>query len=163
VTKTATAATSLVAALPAAFLAYLGVMAFLQHADAMPMMLQVVTGLTLLIAVLMFLSPFAVLLFMRGAKAAPEAEVGAATAATPAAAAAVAAAPIAAEAGSEEALEFDDELAAEPASDLELEAPSSDLDLEATGSEDELTAEPASDDAFEFDDEDFQFDDEEFK
>jgi hypothetical protein len=79
VTKTALMGTSLVAAIPGGFLAYLTICAFVYHAEKMATMLQVVTGTTLVFSVLMALSPFAILLFVRTAAAAGSASDAAAT------------------------------------------------------------------------------------
>lgn len=81
-TKAALMGTSLVAAIPGGFLAYLTIRAFVYHAEKMATMLQVVTGTTLVFSVLMALSPFAILLFVRtAATAGSEAEAAAPTAA----------------------------------------------------------------------------------
>lgn len=61
--KTSLALTSLVAALPAAYLTYIMVMTFLSHAGGMPMGLTVLAGLTLLIAVALALMPAGVMIF----------------------------------------------------------------------------------------------------
>lgn len=65
-TKTKFALTSLVAAGPAAFLAYLLVMAFLNDIQAMPMLLQVLVGITLAGCVVAALSPVGILVFAGG-------------------------------------------------------------------------------------------------
>lgn len=64
-TKAALMGTSLVAAIPGGFLAYLTIRAFVYHAEKIATMLQVVTGTTLVFSVLMALAPFAILLFVR--------------------------------------------------------------------------------------------------
>ncbi len=64
-TKNALAASSLVAAIPAGVMAYLGVMAFLEYPEKMGLMLQIVTGTILLFSVLLVLMPFGVLLFAK--------------------------------------------------------------------------------------------------
>lgn len=150
-TKGNLVATSFVGALPAAGLAYLTIMAFISYADKMATMLQVVTGTALVCSVLMALSPFAILLFVKSAAAAAEAT-------------APAAGPAPKSEPSEEvaAAEEEDELNAEA---LDDEAPSSgtdDEDLSLSGfdeSVDETSA--ASDSDMEFDDEGFEFDDDE--
>lgn len=79
-TKAALMGTSLVAAIPGGFLAYLTIRAFVYHAEKMATMLQVVTGTTLVFSVLMALAPFAILLFVRTPSAAgSEAEAAAAS------------------------------------------------------------------------------------
>ncbi|NLE58079.1 MAG: hypothetical protein GX616_06955 [Planctomycetes bacterium] len=62
-TKSSSALLSLVAAVPAAFLAFLLVMAFLNHADKMGGTLNAVVGVALLAAVATALMPVGVLLF----------------------------------------------------------------------------------------------------
>lgn len=69
-TKNALAATSLVAALPAGALGYVCVMAFLNYFGDMPMMLQVVSGTTLLMSALLVLAPVFILLFSKGPRTA---------------------------------------------------------------------------------------------
>lgn len=54
--------TTLIAAIPAAFLGYLCVMAFLLHSDALPPIMMGVAGLTLLLCVVVVAMPVAVLL-----------------------------------------------------------------------------------------------------
>lgn len=54
--------TTLIAAIPAAFLGYLCVMAFLLHSDALPPLMMGVAGLTLLLCVVVVAMPVAVLL-----------------------------------------------------------------------------------------------------
>ncbi|QDT63259.1 hypothetical protein [Calycomorphotria hydatis] len=56
------AITSLVAAIPAGFLGYLVVMAFLNQFEHLPVMLSVVLGFTLLICLLVVAAPVAILL-----------------------------------------------------------------------------------------------------
>lgn len=73
-TKSALAATSLVAAVPGGFMAYLAVMAFMNHMAAMPVLLQAVVGATLLCSAMMALSPLGILLFSKGAPKAAKAE-----------------------------------------------------------------------------------------
>lgn len=60
--------TTLIAAVPAAFLGYLCVMAFLLHSDALPGVMMGITGITLLLCVAVVAMPAAVLLKGRGAK-----------------------------------------------------------------------------------------------
>lgn len=74
-TRTQTAAASLVAAIPAGILAALLVMAFLNHAENLRLMTQVLVGGTLLMTVVVALMPFAVLVF-GGKKAASGAAAG---------------------------------------------------------------------------------------
>jgi hypothetical protein len=64
--------TTLIAAVPAAFLAYLCVMAFLLHSDALPAVMMGITGITLLLCVAVLAMPAAVLLKGRSAKAVKE-------------------------------------------------------------------------------------------
>ena len=54
---------SLVAAIPGGFLAYLLVMAFLNHAESMPTMLHAVAGTTLLMSGVLVLMPLGALIF----------------------------------------------------------------------------------------------------
>jgi hypothetical protein len=63
VTKSSSALMSLVAAVPAAFLAFLLVMAFLNHADVMGGTLNAVVGVALLAAVATALMPVGILVF----------------------------------------------------------------------------------------------------
>jgi len=60
--------TTLIAAVPAAFLGYLCVMAFLLHSDALPAVMMGITGITLLLCVAVIAMPAAVLLKGRSAK-----------------------------------------------------------------------------------------------
>jgi len=69
-TRTQTAAVSLVAAIPAGILAALLAMAFLNHAENLRLMTQVLVGATLLLTVVVALMPFAVLVFGGKKKAA---------------------------------------------------------------------------------------------
>lgn len=62
-TKLQLSLTSLVAAVPAAILAYLLVMTFLSHAQNLQLMSQLLTGGTLLVAVAVVLTPAAVFAF----------------------------------------------------------------------------------------------------
>lgn len=62
----------MVAAIPAGLLAYLLVMVFLTKADGLPMILQILVGLTLACAALVALMPIALLIF--GGKKAPKAD-----------------------------------------------------------------------------------------
>lgn len=62
-TKSSSALLSLVAAVPAAFLAYLLVMAFVNHADTMGGTLNAVVGVALLAAAAAALMPVGILLF----------------------------------------------------------------------------------------------------
>lgn len=64
--------TTLIAAVPAAFLGYLCVMAFLLHSDALPGVMMGIVGITLLLCVAVIAMPAAVLLKSRGAKTAGE-------------------------------------------------------------------------------------------
>ena len=64
--KTNLALSSLIAAIPGGFLAYLLVMAFLHHIGDMPMMLQVLVGLALVGCVVATLSPVGILVFVGG-------------------------------------------------------------------------------------------------
>lgn len=61
--KTSLALTSLVAAVPAAFLAYLMVMTFLSRAEHMTGMMQVLAGMTLLVSAVMMAMPAGILIF----------------------------------------------------------------------------------------------------
>ena len=61
--RTQRALTSLVAAIPAGFLAYLLVVVFLKQADTLPTMMKVIVGVALLCAVLVALMPFGLLIF----------------------------------------------------------------------------------------------------
>lgn len=61
--RTQRALTSLVAAIPAGVLSYLLVMVFLNRADSLTTMTQVLVGLTLLCSVLVTLMPFGILVF----------------------------------------------------------------------------------------------------
>jgi hypothetical protein len=60
--------TTLIAAIPAAFLGYLCVMAFLLHSDALPAVMMAVAGITLLLCVAVVAMPAAVLLKGRSPK-----------------------------------------------------------------------------------------------
>jgi len=71
--RTQRALTSLVAAIPAGFLAYLLVMVFLNRADSLTTMTQVVVGVTLLCAALVALMPVGLMIFS-GKKAAVDDE-----------------------------------------------------------------------------------------
>jgi len=64
--------TTLIAAVPAAFLGYLCVAAFLFHSDALPPILMGIAGLTLLLCVAVVAMPVYVLV-KPGARTAPEA------------------------------------------------------------------------------------------
>ena len=66
VSKTNLALSSLIAAIPGGFLAYLLVMAFLHHIGDMPMMLKVLVGLALIGCVVATLSPVGILVFVGG-------------------------------------------------------------------------------------------------
>lgn len=149
-------ATSFVGAIPAGFLAYFTIMAFINYAENMATMLQVVTGTTVLFSVLMALSPIAILLFSKG-KPKEGTEVVAAGSATAAVAASKSAAaePDVAELDEPQEEEFGE-------SDS---AGTDDEDMSLSGftefSGEESSA--ASDDAFEFDDDGFEFEDDEFK
>ena len=56
------AAVSLVAAIPAGVLAFFSIYAFLNYAEEMQTMMQVVNGITLLAAVILILVPFVIML-----------------------------------------------------------------------------------------------------
>ena len=58
--------TSLVSALPAAYLAYLMVRAFLERAEAMESMFLVLAGTTLAVCGVLLLMPFCILIFAKG-------------------------------------------------------------------------------------------------
>lgn len=76
--------TTLIAAVPAAFLGYLCVMAFLLHSDALPPIMMGVAGLTLLLCVVVVALPVAVLLKTKDrAKPADAAETSKAAEETP--------------------------------------------------------------------------------
>lgn len=152
-------ATSFVGAIPAGALAFFSIKAFIDFTEKMPTALQAVNGVTVLVSVLMALSPIAILIFMRGpAKegeaAAGAAAVGAATAAVPTAA------------GSSEAIESV-EFASESAAEFEAVGGGStdeDEDMSLSGFEELPDSTSAgSDDAFEFDDSGFEFEDEDLK
>jgi hypothetical protein len=74
--RTQRALTSLVAAIPAGFLAYLLVMVFLSRADSLTMITQIVVGVTLLCAALVALMPIGLMIFT-GKKAKDDDEVAA--------------------------------------------------------------------------------------
>lgn len=154
-TKTALMGTSLVAAIPGGFLAYLTICAFVYHAEKMATMLQVVTGTTLVFSVLMALSPFAILLFVRTAIAAEGPTEAAATPQAPnlpglQAGAAGAALP------SEGDETVDEEFAAAGWEEAELGGEEEGEEL-AEASSDESSG------SFELDDAEFEFDDEDLK
>ena len=65
--KTQVAATSLVMALPAGLLAYLTIMAGLQHTESMPTMMMAVVWGTAVISVIMALFPVGTLVLMKSA------------------------------------------------------------------------------------------------
>jgi hypothetical protein len=150
VTKGNLVATSLVGAIPAAGLAYLTVMAFIHFADKMATMLQVVTGTALVFSVLMALSPFAILLFVKsGAALEPKAEAAAAVAGA-----------------KEKPVKSDDadDLAEAEAAEVEAEVESAgtdDEDMSLSGFDESL--DETSEEDFAFDDEGFEFDDDEGK
>ena len=73
-TKSQTALTSLVAAVPGGFLAYLLVMAFLGHADQMGGMLNGVVGVALLCSIAAALTPVGIMLFGGPRTAKPKAK-----------------------------------------------------------------------------------------
>jgi hypothetical protein len=77
--RTNLAALSLIAAIPAAILAVVLVMGFLQHASDMPMMLLVTAGVALLTAACVALTPVGILVFTgpRGTRAAKPAKAAA--------------------------------------------------------------------------------------
>ncbi|MBA3314988.1 MAG: hypothetical protein H0T47_17085 [Planctomycetaceae bacterium] len=68
--------TTLIAAIPAAFLGYLCVMAFLLNSDKLPPILMGVAGITLLVCVAVIAMPAAVLLKGRATKAASDPKAG---------------------------------------------------------------------------------------
>ena len=70
--RTQRALTSLVAAIPAGFLAYLLVDVFLKRADTLPTMMKVLVGVTLLSAALVALIPFGLLVFGGARKSADD-------------------------------------------------------------------------------------------
>ncbi len=70
--RTQRALTSLVAAIPAGFLAYLLVDVFLKRADTLPTMVKVLVGVTLLCAALVALMPFGLLIFGGARKSADD-------------------------------------------------------------------------------------------
>ena len=70
--RTQRALTSLVAAIPAGFLAYLLVTVFLKQADTLPTMAKVLVGVTLLCAALVALMPFGLLIFGGARKSADD-------------------------------------------------------------------------------------------
>jgi len=175
-TRNSLAATSLVAAIPAGFMAYFGVMAFLNYVENMPMMLKVVNGMALLVSALMVLSPVGIMLFVKGKSADSTDEAGALDA-TGATAAVIDAPGIEddvdeAEFGAaDEVEEFD---TADEAVDAEEDIESADDDFEAADDDFEAADDfgdedfddaiaSGDDDAFEFDDDEFEFDDDEFK
>jgi len=82
--KTQTAASSLVLALPAGFLAFLTIMAGLQNTENMPTLLMAVVWATAGLSALMALFPVGILLFMKSgaAPAAAAATAGSAAAAS---------------------------------------------------------------------------------
>lgn len=80
--KTQVAATSLVMALPAGLLAYLTIMAGLQHTESMPTMMMAVVWGTAVISVIMALFPVGTLVLMKSVPAADKGSV-AKTAAIP--------------------------------------------------------------------------------
>ena len=144
--KGALTLTSLVAAIPGGFLTYLTIMAFINYTDKMVTMLQVVTGVTLVISLLMALAPFAILLFVRtpvSAAAAQPARAPVSAAAVPAAATASAAGAVADEFEAEEELESAD-------------AFSDDDGLDDFGSADEVSDDSTGE--FSLDDDEFEFD-----
>lgn len=73
-TRMQTSASSLVAAIPAGFLAYLLVTVFLNHAEQLTTITQVLVGGTLATVAAVVLTPFAVLIF--GGKSAAKADKG---------------------------------------------------------------------------------------
>lgn len=156
-TRGALATTSLVAAVPAGFLAYLTVRAFLDHADKMATMLQVVTGTTLLFSVLMALSPFAILLFVRT----PAVEGAESAASEPAAVPQMSRVPAAVAAGGGGEDETVDEFSA-GADEFDSSDGLGAVDEESGSAEgfDEFSAE-SEEDSFALDDDAFEFEDEE--
>ena len=155
-TKAALMGTSLVAAIPGGFLAYLTIRAFVYHAEKMATMLQVVTGTTLVFSVLMALSPFAILLFVRTASAAAATE---AKAASPAEAPNLsglkggAAAPVLFSEGDET---VDEELAAAGFDEEEFGGGEESDEREESASGESSGSLELDEDEFEFNDEDFK-------
>ncbi|MFV0445483.1 MAG: hypothetical protein ACK5Q5_18035 [Planctomycetaceae bacterium] len=141
-------ATSLVGAIPAGALAYFSIMAFLHYSENMATMLQVVNGVTVLVSVLMAMSPIAILIFVRSPSATAEKPpVGAASSAALPVAAAVA------EEGSEMEVAQLDEFGSGSAE-------TADEDLSLSGFDDSFPSTSGlSDDEFEFDDSGFEFED----
>jgi hypothetical protein len=152
VTKSALAATSLVAAVPGGFMAYLAVMAFLNHLDGMPTMLMVVTGTALAFSALMALTPVGILLFSKGTPK-PDKKEESGLAET----AAVATVP-ARDSTAEEESEAADETGFTPAEDFETESAD-----DAVGAASEETMLSSGDSEFELEDDAFEFDDEDSK
>lgn len=140
----ALAGTSLVAAIPAAFLAYLAIMAWVRYTENMTTMVMVVNGGVTLISVLLALTPIIILVGRRRQKG-PRADKSAAEEAgdkSALAAAAVSDDEVATAQAGEPLDVSDSSEFAEPA---ETDA----FDFQADELED---VESASDDAFEFDD-----------
>ncbi|MEZ6055738.1 MAG: hypothetical protein R3C01_03445 [Planctomycetaceae bacterium] len=171
-TRNSLALTSLVAAIPGGFMAYLLIMAFLSNPEKMPTMLNVVNGVALLVSVLLALGPIAILLFIRVKPSNEETAeaVGAGTGAAAIAAGGVGAAAAADWGNADEPFEMDDDndpfASADGDDDVEAAAfEDDDFGADDDFGGDDLSAEAADDDAFEFDDDDeLNFDDDdEFK
>ncbi len=161
------AAMSLIAAIPAAIMLAIAVLAFLQHADTMPGLLQVVTGLVLLICAFLALAPLGIFLqipFLRMgyttgpsiAKPKKEKAAGLSRKEKKAAAQAEKAAAKAAKKGTavsdNEAEDLDDELAIDESGEFDEAGSSADLT-------DEASDEFEFDDSLSDDDFDLSFDD----
>lgn len=142
----ALAGTSLVAAIPAWCLAYVTIMAFVRHTENMPTIMIVVNVLAVLVAVLLGITPVAIVVGRRAEK--KEAE------------------PASADAGEEEAVAESAAHTADVVMDEpEEEAFSEEMDVDDMGEtaetdefefdmDDLEDAASSADDAFEFDDED---------
>lgn len=146
----ALAATSLVAAIPAIGLAYVTIMAFVHYADVMPTAMIIVNGAAVAVAVLLAITPVAILVGRRSDKKAAEPAVEAAEGdegeegAAPAESAAHTAEVVADEELEEGALSEEMDL-----DDLDESAETDAFEFDM----DELDDDAASaDDAFEFDD-----------
>lgn len=166
------ALTSLVAAIPGGFMAYLCIKAFLSYTENMPTMLSVVNGVTLLVCVLLALLPFAILLFIKGKpKEVAVAGADAANGAAEVAGTKSGSAPMKGRSDDDDAIEMDemDEMNDDELADDDMEEDVADDAFGDDATISEATADDAgSDDAFEFDDDDkddddFEFDDDDDK
>lgn len=142
--RTQRALTSLVAAIPAGFLSYLLVMVFLNSADSLKMMTQIIAGLTLACSALVTLMPIG-LLVMGGRKASPKGAAGkpARDAVSSGEVDVVEDADVEemVESSDAEVSEFDEDADVEEVSEFEME----DSDAEVTAdSDDEIASGPAS-------------------